>query len=384
MKRRNLLRWGCAHCALLMPSLAAAQGTDWQPPERFVKPSLDSEEGGYWSLMDREEGKLRRSPFQIRDPSLKSYIQDIVCRLTATHCPDIRVHVIRMPYFNASMAPNGMMQVWSGLLLRVENEAQLAAVLAHEIAHYLQRHTLERMRDLKARSAAGVWLAPFGLLGLVGQVALLAGGLGFSRDQEREADRIGLTMMRTAGYDPREAAKIWGNLRAEVAANPTSDAEKSSPMFATHPDTAERETVLAAMTQGADGQIGRERYAERIRALRFQLLDDELRRGRPSESLVLFNRMLTSEPQSSDVLFFRGECYRARGQQGDKDAAYADFEAAISFGQEPARLHRSRGEMWKASGQKEKALEAFGRYLELAPDAPDAGMVKEYLRGESR
>ena len=55
--------------------------------------------------------------------------------------------LVRTPYFNASMAPNGMMQVWSGLLLRVDNEAQLAAVLGHEIGHYLARHSVERLRD---------------------------------------------------------------------------------------------------------------------------------------------------------------------------------------------------------------------------------------------
>ena len=55
------------------------------------------------------------------------------------------------------MAPNGMMQVWSGLL-RVDNEAQLASVVGHEIGHYLQRHTVERLRDAQSRSAFGMVL----------------------------------------------------------------------------------------------------------------------------------------------------------------------------------------------------------------------------------
>ena len=109
---------------------------------------MASDEGGYgpsWTGRNR----LRRSPFNLRDPKLRSYVQDIACRLGAGHCPDIRVHLVRTPYFNASMAPNGMMQVWSGLLLRVDNEAQLAAVLGHEIGHYLARHSVERLRDVK-------------------------------------------------------------------------------------------------------------------------------------------------------------------------------------------------------------------------------------------
>ena len=69
-----------------------------------------------------------------------------------------QVHLVRTPLFNASMAPNGMMQVWTGLLLRVDDEAQLAAVLGHEFGHYLARHSTERLRDAKSRSAFGAFL----------------------------------------------------------------------------------------------------------------------------------------------------------------------------------------------------------------------------------
>ena len=86
------------------------------------------------------------------------------------------------------MAPNGMLQIWSGLLLRVENEAQLAAVLGHEIGHYLQRHTLDHLRDAKSRCAFATFMAAFGVVGLVGQMATLASAFTFTRDQEREAD----------------------------------------------------------------------------------------------------------------------------------------------------------------------------------------------------
>ena len=132
MKRRRWLQWGCAHCAAL-GGLAAAQ-TAWEVPPRFARPDVASDEGGLWALMDREEARLRRSPFRMREEPLGRYLRDLACRLGASHCPDIHVYAVRTPFFNASMAPNGMMQVWSGLLLRMENEAQLAAILAHEIS----------------------------------------------------------------------------------------------------------------------------------------------------------------------------------------------------------------------------------------------------------
>jgi predicted Zn-dependent protease len=83
--------------------------------------------------MDREETRLRRSPFAIRDPALREYVQGIACKLAGEHCPDVRVHLLSTPLFNASMAPNGMMQVWTGLMLRMENEAQ-PAILGHGLA----------------------------------------------------------------------------------------------------------------------------------------------------------------------------------------------------------------------------------------------------------
>ena len=128
----------------LRPALVLGQGASpWQPPPPFAKPETATDEGGLWALMDREEAKLKRSSFLIRDKALQQYVSGIACRLAGDHCPGVRVYLVRTPVFNANMAPNGMMQVWSGLLLRMGNEAQLAAVLGHEIGHYLARHMID-------------------------------------------------------------------------------------------------------------------------------------------------------------------------------------------------------------------------------------------------
>ena len=159
--------------------------------------------------MDREETRLRRSPTLLRDAALGEYLRDLVCRLGGDHCGDVRVYVVRSAEFNASMAPNGCMQVSSGLLLRVDNEAQLVAVLGHELGHYLERHTLERLRDLKGKAAAASVLAMFGLVGAIASLGVWAGAMAFSREQELRADAIGMRLMRDAGYDGRQAAQIW-------------------------------------------------------------------------------------------------------------------------------------------------------------------------------
>src|SRR2546427_11246855 len=202
MNRRGFLAGGCACCVGgLVPGLAAAQAA-WEIPARFARPDAGSVGGGLWPRMDREEVRLRKSPFSLRDPKLQAYVQDIACRLAGEHCPDVRVHLVRTPLFNASMAPNGMMQVWSGLMLRVDNEAQLAAVLGHEIGHYLARHSVERLRDAKSRAAFGSFMGMFGVVGAVGVLATLAAAFAYSRGHQRRAGNNRLLLMHNAGYDP--------------------------------------------------------------------------------------------------------------------------------------------------------------------------------------
>ncbi|MEY3201742.1 MAG: hypothetical protein RIR70_1292, partial [Pseudomonadota bacterium] len=245
MQRRDLLLAGAACCAGFCARGAFGQSLDYVAPERLGRPDAATDEGGLWAMMEREERNLRRSPLLIKDPKLKKYLQDIACRLGGDHCPDIRVYPVRSPYFNASMAPNGMMQVWSGLLLRVDNEAQLAAVIGHEIGHYVQRHAQQRLRDLKSRTALGQFVGLFGLAGAVGQLAVLASAFAYGRDQEREADQIGAVLMHRAGYDVSESPKIWGNLLAETRAREGADPAANSPLFATHPLVPEREQTLS-------------------------------------------------------------------------------------------------------------------------------------------
>ena len=99
MRRRQFLRWGCAHCALLAAAAARAQlppasaeaTPAWSGPPRFLPADPASDEGGLWAMMAREEQRLRRSPFLLPDAELRGYLQDIACRLLGPHCPDVRV-----------------------------------------------------------------------------------------------------------------------------------------------------------------------------------------------------------------------------------------------------------------------------------------------------
>lgn len=407
LSRRLLLRRGCAWCATATglglfsgaghaqsapaganPAVGGAAGgaangpaasdIHW-PSARFERPAIDTDEGGLWAQMDREETRLRRSQFAVRDAGLARFLQGVIARLAGDHAQDIRVHVVRTPHFNASMAPNGMMQIWTGLLLRVENEAQLAAVLGHEIGHYVERHSLERLRDLKSRAAFAQFIGMFGMVGAIGQLGVLASAFSFSREQETRADRIGMRLMQRAGYDGREAARVWDNLVGELRITQGEDAGRRSPMMATHPPALDRRDVLLALAGSSGGETGASALREVVTPLRAAWLQDEVRRGQYEESLVLFDRLLSLRADDAAVLLARADVRRLRAEKDDLALARADLDRASTIADAPAEVFRALGLLHRQQADSGAAAAAFEKYLAAAPQAADAGLIKSYI-----
>lgn len=380
-KRRDFLRSTCRHClglsAMLgLPALAQESAL----PSRFKRPTADTDEGGLWSLMDREEVRIRRSPLAIKEPALSRYLTDVTGSLAGEHAPDVRVHVVRMPLFNAAMAPNGMMMVWSGMLLRVENEAQLAAILGHELGHYLERHQVEQLRTAKDRAVLSTLVGMIGgAVGTIGQIGLIASLFAFSREHEARADRMGMRLMKQAGYEGQQASVVWDNLLAEMKITGGEDVGKRSPMFATHPPVANRRDDLLKLAGDTRGQLKSGDYQNAIAPLRFGWIEDEIKRGQYEESLVLFDRMLAREAGDAEALYARGEVYRLRDDKDDAGRSLADLEKASQGARAPAATFRSLGLVHKARADVAGAVASFEKYLALSPDAPDAPMVRTYL-----
>ncbi len=388
----RLARTGVFVALLLLTTACAAQRgspgalLDIQPGWR---PALDTEEAGLWMQTDRLEADLKTSGARVTDPTLNAYVRDIVCRLTEAHCADIRIYILRVPYFNASMMPNGVMQVWTGLILRVENEAQLAYVLGHELGHYLRRHSVQIWRDVRAKSAFleffGVLTAPTGvgpLASLGAQLAVLGSIFAFSRDNEREADELGFGLAVEAGYDPREAPKVWEALVKE------RDATKDPTpfiFFATHPAPEERIENLKAFAKksaldGGHTIIGRERFLAQTLPLRTMLLRDELRRREFAGSQVVLDRLFEADTGPGELYFFQGELYRLRGKEGDREKMIAAYQKALEYEDAPVETHRALGLLFFKAGEKEKARVAFERYLQHGPNAEDREMIEAYLQ----
>ncbi len=146
---------------------------------------------------------------------------------------------------NAFCLPGGKVFVYTGIIPIAKNEAGLAAVMGHEIAHAIARHGAERLSlglaaafgevvlseilDLKNSQTKRIFLAAYGLGATVGLI------LPYSRKQELEADHIGLYLMAKAGYDPREAVAFWQRMREAARGKPRPPA-----FLSTHPTDEKR------------------------------------------------------------------------------------------------------------------------------------------------
>lgn len=335
---------------------------------------------------ERLEQRLRESARRLaEDHELAVYVRELACSLAPAHCGELRVHVLRSPQANAFMLPNGAMAVFTGLMLRTVGEAELAFVIAHEIGHYLERHAEERWLTLHrtgnllnlvafAAGATGEYQA-----GALAELGIVAGLFAYSRDQEREADRFAVERMEAAGYPLRAAAELFAGLLAEERARPMAIPTP----FATHPPTRERVRTLERLASTSPSPAA-VRDPSAWRALRGRhlaaWLEDELSRRSRADSLVLLERLERQGDPPAVLRVARAEILRRSGRPEDLGLAMRELEAVVADGDAPARAWRLLGQVTRARGEEARAREAFRRYLELEPDAPDRALIEWELQ----
>lgn len=189
-------------------------------------------------------------PGYIDDPELEAYFDSLGSRLTATGATGDRnftFFVLKDSTINAFAMPGGVIGVHSGLVVNSQNESELAAVISHEMAHIVQHHI---GRGAAAQSNSTAWMLASLLIAILAarnsptatEAALATGmaagtqnQLNFSRDFEREADRIGFQILTAAGFDPQGMPSFFTRMQQ------VSGAEDSAYAFLrTHPLTADR------------------------------------------------------------------------------------------------------------------------------------------------
>ncbi|MCW2348940.1 MULTISPECIES: M48 family metallopeptidase [unclassified Sphingobium] len=394
-------RLACTVAATLAELLAAGAHAvpPLPPPYAGAYQPQGVDEIGMWREMDEEERVLATSPLVIRDEALTGYITRVLCSTVGDdRCKATRIYVIREPSFNASMAPNGTMRVYSGLLLRMRNEAELAAILGHEFGHFESRHSLQQFRSRRSGTDLLAWTAvlasmaaPYGGMQTYRDMQLQVYGTlyRFGRDQEREADLLGLAYLNRSDYRPQAAAQVWENFMGEMSASASAKG-LSKPNFkkiaftASHPPEGERASYLAelAAPEGAGRDDGVARYRAALATWTPRFLEDQIKLNDFGGSDYLI-QALAQDGWTAQLWFSRGELYRSRGHPRDLIQA-ADFYAnAIKADPDFAEAYRGLGLSKLKTGVRAEAWEGLRSYLRLKPDASDATMIKMMLPKET-
>ncbi len=263
----------------------------------------DVAEAGFTPLQERRLGEsimrdIRADPSYYDDAEATDYISGLGNRLASRSLEsrqDFDFFLIRDTQINAFALPGGFIGVNTGLVLAAQAEAELASVMSHEIAHVTQRHIARMIAQQKQSAITSLATLAAALLlsrvsGQATEAALALGTAGtiqnqlnFTRDNEREADRIGLQILEQAGYDPRGMASFFERLQRA-----TRVYDSTAPSYLrTHPLTFERIADMQSRTEGGG-------YRQIPDSLEFQLIRAKLRArlDPPRDAIAFFESSL--------------------------------------------------------------------------------------------
>ena len=398
--RRAMLGGGGALVAGLATGIAEARvlPKDMVPLIGPGYRAVDQDEKGLWQQMERVEEEVAGSNLLIKDPALTRYLGTLIGNVGGPAARDMRIYLARIPEFNAIMFPTGFSVIFSGLLLRMRNEAQLAGVIAHESAHFLRKHQLRQWRDVRRKTdvfsflamgagvaggAAGVYAGDLVRLGQLGTILSL---LRYNRVLEAEADAMGVRLLAEAGYDPTAMSETWQQLIGELdlsAKYRRKRRDRDFSIFSTHPAPESRMADLRisaaeAKQPGRTYDAHRDRYLAALAAIRPALLDDQVKLNDPGASQYVVNT-LAKDGWNGLLRFHEGEIWRLHNRKGNDVRAAQGYAAAILYPDAPADAWRWHGIMLMKQGRAVEARAAFARYLRMAPNAPDAAFVRQMM-----
>ena len=360
----------------------------------------DPDEKGMWQQMQRVEEEIAGSNLLVTDPGLTRYLRDLIGKVGGPAARDMRIYLARIPEFNAVMFPTGFTIVFTGLLLRMRSEAQLAGVIAHESGHFLRKHQLRQYRDLKRKSdifsalsliggmAGGMAGVHTGDLQQLAQLGAILSLFRYNRELEAEADAMGVRLIAEAGYAPAAMPETWEQLIAETTLSARyrrKRRDRGYGLFATHPAPETRMADLRASAAevtvpGRRYDDHRARYLAAIAGIRPMLVDDQVKLNDPGASLYIV-QTLAKDGWNGLLTFAEAEIWRLRGdpKQRDSERAAAGYANAVRYADAPADAWRWHGVMLQKSGRTGEARAAFARYLAMAPNAPDAPFVRQQM-----
>jgi predicted Zn-dependent protease len=368
---------------LILTCLGTAVAADEQFPR-------DPSEHDIQALMEAaraDEKRLEQSDALYRDSKLEAYVNQVAMRLVAT-VPEkdggFRVKVIKDPHLNAFTYPDGFCYVNTGILARLENEAQLAALLAHEIAHYVNHHAingitrLQHQPDVAAHDLAGKDTASSALV----PQSIECTWSGYRHEAELEADREGLKLMIRAGYNPYEALRLFEHLAEEMARE-----KYHEPLFfGSHPRLQTRIEKCSEFLSSIDPTRGfrlnsENRFGFMLRDVILDNIALDIQAGRFAQARQASERFLATYSDDARVYYFLGEIYRQLGRDRDEsNRAESFYKRAIDLDAGYPEPHRALGLMYYKAGQSQQARPYLEASVLLAPNAQENTYIRNYLK----
>lgn len=324
-------------------------------------------------------------------PELTTYVNEVGQKLAAVSDRKLPYEfvVLNNPVPNAWALPGGKIAVNRGLLTELRNEAELAAVLGHEIVHAAARHgakAQERGTLLQVGlAAATIGAAISGADQNIANLAIQGAGLGaqliqtrYSREQELESDQYGMKYMKLAGYDPMGAVTLQETF-VRLANESGRQQGWLEGLFASHPPSAERvaRNKQTASELGSGGVVGADEYAARLKPLTdkmpaYEKYDEALALARKKEYATADARAreaIALLPQEGRFHELRGEIALAQKQARD---AIAHYDRAVDLNPDYFGAYLGGGVAQLQAGNRERAEEWLKRSVELLPTAPAA------------
>jgi predicted Zn-dependent protease len=446
-RRRNHFRSAVVALALLLVSVksAAAQQppSPPPPPPAFKFTDVDLELLEKSNELDKymdERGMV------YSDPALTEYVTALGDDLLPPG-PDPehviwKFHVLRDPIPNAFALANGSIYINTGLLALLENEAQLASVIAHEETHVLNRHPYLENRSYRKKSVAANILAGVGSVGggaggIGGAASLLMGALapaivestiyGYSRELEKEADIRAVAAVNQADYSTEEMINAFKLLES------SHEVELSHVFYQDHPKLDDRISYISDVIHDTrphthHPMVEEERYVAATEKASRDNIALDIRAGRERTAVAVAERLAKQNPKSSEDFRALGDAFRALGprtpdptpdelsSKGKRDARKMEtkltdqeydnalmatpeglaamaasqkqsedaYRRALELDPENATAHRGLGFLYEKERLRAQCAEEFRKYLELAPNAPDQAQIRRRLEATEK
>jgi predicted Zn-dependent protease len=322
------------------------------------------------------------------DSPLAGYVNRVTARLRPVGCPAqlaFKVYIAHDPFLNAYAYPNGVIVMTTGLLAGLDDEAQLAAILAHEMAHSIGRDALRAYRQC-ANPGSGGWQAVHGAR--TGGAAADAGDAAETADclqslvrrREMAADARCLDMLVASKYDPAAALDVLSRRIDDAVPGGSADQPDAESIALWKERLRALDQRLAEIDPGLVGRK-RERafYRQQILPVLLSNAGLNLRCGHYGQARQDLKRYLQMRPEDARAHHLLGESYRRQGGKSLIGRALTSYREAIRLDGGCAAAHKALGMLHYKEGRKRLAEHHFETALSLSPNDPEKAYMAEYL-----